>query len=58
MTDKQMKLELGIIPTGEKVVKTYTAFEGDFRIITKDTAGVERRYTVRTDGGAAYLVQM
>ena len=38
---------LDLIPSGERWVRTYQAFEGDYRIVTiEHSTGREKRYTV------------
>ena len=49
MTNKQIAQVKAQLPQGETIDRMYTAFEGDVRVITKDAAGRETRYTVRFD---------
>ena len=49
MTEKQMKQVEAQLPAGEKVNRTYRAFEGDIRVITRNAEGRETRYTVIFD---------
>ena len=58
MTQKQMNEALKQIPKEEAFDRAYIAFEGDLRIITKDAAGFEYRYTVKTVEGVTLLVPM
>ena len=37
------------VPGNERIVRIYHALEGDWRIVTEDGKGRERRYTVRYD---------
>ena len=45
MTEKHIKQIESQLPAGEKIDRMYKAFEGDIRVITKDAAGHETRYT-------------
>lgn len=36
--------------TGEKFVRQYRAFEGDWRVITETRDGRQKRYTITEDG--------
>lgn len=49
MTEKQMKQIKSQLPQGEKINRSYTAFEGGIRVITKDANGREARYNVSFD---------
>ena len=49
MTEKQIKQVSAQLPEGEQIDRMYRAFEGDIRVISRDKAGIERRYTVRFD---------
>lgn len=49
MTDKQIKQIESQLPTGEKIDRMYTAFEGGIRVITKTADGHETRYNVTFD---------
>ena len=45
MTEKHIRQIESQLPEGEKIDRMYRAFEGDSRVITKDAAGYETRYT-------------
>ena len=45
MTDKHIKQIASQLPEDEKIERMYRAFEGDVRVITRNTAGREIRYT-------------
>ena len=49
MTEKQIKQIEAELPTGEKIDRMYTAFEGGIRVITKNADGCETRYNVSFD---------
>ena len=49
MTDKHIKQIESQLPAGEKIEKMYKAFEGDVRVITRDSSGNEIRYTCILD---------
>ena len=49
MTEKHINQIKAQLPEGEKIERMYRAFEGDIRVISRDKAGIERRYTVRFD---------
>ena len=49
MTEKQIKQIENQLPTGEKIDRMYTAFEGGIRVITKNADGFETRYNVTFD---------
>ena len=45
MTQKHIEQIKKQIPEGEYFSRMYRAIEGDFRVITKDARGREKRYT-------------
>lgn len=48
MTEKQLSQAKEILrERGETFLRTYRAFEGDTRVISKNKSGQEIRYTVR-----------
>ena len=50
MGDKQMKQIKEQLAEGERIVRSYKAFEGDIRVITKRKgSNAETRYTVKWD---------
>lgn len=49
MTDKQLKEAISQLPQGEKFLKSYAAFEGGIRLISKKADGTETRYKVSFD---------
>ena len=58
MTEKQFDQIKEKMPAGEKIKRTYRAFEGDLRVITEDERGTEKRYSVKIDdNGNAYAVE-
>ena len=46
MTEKHIRLIESQLPEGERIDRMYRAFEGDIRVITRDAAGRETRYTI------------
>ena len=49
MTEKQIKQIEKQLLQGEKIDRTYKAFEGGIRVITKNADGCEIRYNVSFD---------
>ncbi|MDD3513034.1 MAG: hypothetical protein PHV21_03385 [Synergistaceae bacterium] len=49
MTEKQIKQIEEQLLRGEKINRAYRAVEGDIRVITRNAAGRETRYTVIFD---------
>lgn len=58
MTEKQLSQAKEILREyGETFLRTYRAFEGDIRVISKNKNGQEIRYTVRFNG-TVELIEM
>ena len=49
MTDKQLKQAKDQLPQSERFDRTYSAFEGGIRLISKKANGMETRYKVHFD---------
>ena len=49
MTDKQLQQAKGQLPQGERFDRTYSAFEGGIRLISKKADDTETRYKVLFD---------
>ena len=49
MTITQIEQVKSQLPQGETIDRTYNAFEGGIRIITKDNVGRETRYNLNFD---------
>lgn len=58
MSEKELQEAVLQLPDEEKMVRIYRAVEGDFRIISKNAAGMETRYTVYYDkDGEVKIIQ-
>ncbi|MEG1447518.1 MAG: hypothetical protein RR415_08320 [Ruthenibacterium sp.] len=49
MTEKQHKQAISQLPQGERFSRSYAAFEGGIRLISKKADGTETRYKVSFD---------
>lgn len=55
MNDKQFELAQQQLAEGERIVKSYKAFEGDIRVITqRKGSDFQTRYTVKWEKDGEY----
>ena len=57
MTNKQLEQINAQLPQGETFSRAYRAFEGDIRVIGRDTAGTEKRYTTHFDADGNVTIE-
>lgn len=44
------------VPAGEEVVKVYSAIEGDIRVVTENSVGMQFRYRLRVTGYGVFAL--
>ncbi len=57
MTNKQIEQVKAQLPQGEKLDRMYAAYEGDIRVISKDSTGRETRYTTHFDSDGNVTIE-
>lgn len=52
MTQKHTEQIKAQLPHGERIDRMYRAFEGDYRLVSKDANGREKRYSISYDAAS------